>query len=197
MLALDGHEQTAENGHWQEVPGDALLAALQKGIDPLPLVAEDLGIITPEVKALKNKYHLPGMAVLQFAFDAFEDNPHKPVNITPDCVAYTGTHDNDTTLGWYRSLDEPTRQLVHDMLHMQPGDDPVDVMITTLFQTRANLAIAPMQDFLKLGSEARMNTPGISQGNWRWRMEPQAISTPGLSGHIRQQVRNSQRKVTP
>ncbi len=194
---IPAHEQTAANGHWQEVPGDALLATLQKGIDPLPLVAEDLGIITPEVKALKNKYHLPGMAVLQFAFDAFEDNPHKPVNITPDCVAYTGTHDNDTTLGWYRSLDEPTRQLVQDMLHMQPGDDPVDAMIATLFQTRANLAIVPMQDFLKLGSEARMNTPGVPNGNWRWRLSADSLSAPDLSTHILEQVINSKRKVTP
>ncbi len=195
MIPAD--EQTAENGHWQEVPGDALLATLQKGIDPLPLVAEDLGIITPEVKALKKKYHLPGMAVLQFAFDAFEDNPHKPVNINPDCVAYTGTHDNDTTLGWYRSLDEHTRQLVQEMLQLQPGDDPVDAMISTLFQTRASLAVVPMQDFLKLGSEARMNTPGVAEGNWRWRLPAQSLSDPDLPGHILEQVINSKRKVTP
>ncbi len=194
---IPAHEQTAENGHWEEVPGDALLTALREGIDPLPLVAEDLGIITPEVKALKKKYHLPGMAVLQFAFDHFEDNPHKPANIEPDCVAYTGTHDNDTTLGWYRSLDEHTRHLVRDTLHLQPGDDPVDAMISTLFQTRANLAIAPMQDFLKLGSEARMNTPGVANGNWRWRLQPQALSIPDLPAHIFRQVSNSNRKVTP
>ncbi|WP_457676461.1 4-alpha-glucanotransferase [Thiolapillus sp.] len=190
-------DKTAENGHWQEVPGDELLAALARGIHPLPLVAEDLGIITPEVKALKEKYRLPGMAVLQFAFDHFEDNPHKPVNINPDCVAYTGTHDNDTTLGWYRSLDKQTRQLVHRMLSLEPGDDIVDAMLHTLFHTRASLAIAPMQDFLKLGSEARMNTPGVAEGNWRWRLEPQAISTPGLTEHIREQVSHSNRKVTP
>ena len=197
LWMIPADEQTAANGHWQEVPGDALLATLQKGMDPLPLVAEDLGMITPEVKALKEKYHLPGMAVLQFAFDAFEDNPHKPKNIVPHCAAYTGTHDNDTTLGWYRSLDEATRHMVHEMLQLQPGDDPVEAMIRTLFQSRANLAIAPMQDFLKLGSEARMNTPGVPDGNWRWRMDPQAISNPGLADHIRRQIHNSQREVTP
>jgi 4-alpha-glucanotransferase len=195
MIPAD--EETAVNGHWQEVPGDALLAALQAGIDPLPLVAEDLGIITPEVKALKKKYDLPGMAVLQFAFDAFEDNPHKPVNISPACAAYTGTHDNDTTLGWYHGLDTQTREQVHQMLHMQPGDDPVEAMIDTLFHTRANLAVVPMQDFLKLGSEARMNTPGVAEGNWRWRLDAQAISSPELPDHIFEQVSNSKRKVTP
>ncbi|BAO45186.1 4-alpha-glucanotransferase [Thiolapillus brandeum] len=195
MIPAD--EPTAENGHWQKVPGDALLASLKKSMQHLPLVAEDLGIITPEVKALKKKYDLPGMAVLQFAFDAFEDNPHKPVNITPKCAAYTGTHDNDTTLGWYQSLDHSSRQRVHEMLHMQPGDDPVDAMIDTLFHTRANLAVVPMQDFLKLGSEARMNTPGVPNGNWRWRLPPQSLSTPDLPGHILEQVINSKRKVTP
>ena len=194
---IPAQEQTAKNGHWQKVPGDALLATLQQSMQHLPLVAEDLGIITPEVRTLKKKYDLPGMAVLQFAFDAFEDNPHKPVNITPDCVAYTGTHDNDTTLGWYRSLDEDSRQLVQQTLHMQDGDDPVDAMIGTLFHTRANLAVVPMQDFLKLGSEARMNTPGVPNGNWRWRLAAQSLSAPDLSAHILEQVINSKRKVTP
>ncbi len=195
MIPAD--EDTAIHGHWQEVPGDALLAELQADMDPLPLVAEDLGIITAEVKALKKKYGLPGMAVLQFAFDAFEDNPHKPVNISPKCAAYTGTHDNDTTLGWYQTLDAQTRQRVNDMLHIQDDDDPVDAMIETLFHTRASLAVVPMQDFLKLGSKARMNIPGVAEGNWRWRMHPQAISTPGLPERILEQVSNSKRKVTP
>ncbi len=191
---IDANEETAVNGHWQEVPGDKLLTALQAFIDPLPLVAEDLGTITPEVRALKEKFNLPGMAVLQFAFDAFEDNPHKPVNITPNCVAYTGTHDNDTTLGWYQSLPEDTRLYVRRMLHMEPAEDIVDKMIDTVLQSRANLAIVPMQDFLKLGSEARMNTPGVANGNWRWKFHWEQLSAGNLATHINDQVTRSKRK---
>ncbi len=193
---IDASEETAINGHWQEVPGDALLAALQHRIDPLPLVAEDLGTITPAVRKLKQKYHLPGMAVLQFAFDAFEDNPHKPVNITPDCVAYTGTHDNDTTLGWYQSLPADTQEFVREMLHMQADDDPVDKMIETVLESHANLAIVPLQDFLKLGSEARMNTPGVANGNWRWKFHWEQLSADNLSAHIHHQILSSKRKTS-
>jgi len=193
---IDANEETAINGHWREVPGDALLASLQQRIDPLPLVAEDLGMITPAVRKLKHKYHLPGMAVLQFAFDAFEDNPHKPANIVPNCVAYTGTHDNDTTLGWYQSLPDDTRKFVRDMLQMQPEDDLVDRMIETVLASNANLAIIPLQDFLKLGSDARMNTPGVANGNWRWKFRWEQLSADDLSGHIHDQVMRSKRKTT-
>ncbi len=193
---IDAGEETAIHGHWQEVPGDQLLAALQRHIDPLPLVAEDLGIITPEVRELKQKYHLPGMAVLQFAFDAFEDNPHKPANISPDCVIYTGTHDNDTTLGWYQSLPEDTQQFVREMLHMPADGDIVDTMIGTAMESRANLAIVPLQDFLKLGSEARMNTPGTANGNWRWQFRWEQLSANDLSAQIRSQVIRSKRKTS-
>ncbi|WP_293645127.1 4-alpha-glucanotransferase [Thiolapillus sp.] len=193
---IDAKEETAFNGHWQKVPGDALLAALKHRIDPLPLVAEDLGVITPEVRKLKEKYGLPGMAVLQFAFDAFEDNPHKPQNIVPNCVAYTGTHDNDTTLGWYQALPENTQQFVRDMLHMQPEDDLVDKMIETVLESKANLAIIPLQDFLKLGSEARMNTPGVANGNWRWKFQWEQLSADDLSPHIHDQIIRSKRKTS-
>ncbi len=192
---IDAKEETAVNGYWQEVPGDALLASLQQHINPLPLVAEDLGTITPEVLALKHKYQLPGMAVLQFAFDAFEDNPHKPANITADCVAYTGTHDNDTTLGWYQSLPADTQAYVRKLLQMQADEDPVDKMIETVMQSRANLAVIPMQDFLKLGSEARMNTPGVAQGNWRWKFQWDQISQNNLANGILTQINSSQRKL--
>jgi len=192
---IDAGEETAVNGHWQEVPGDQLLAALKKYIDPLPLVAEDLGIITPEVRALKQKYHLPGMAVLQFAFDAFEDNPHKPANIPPNCVAYTGTHDNDTTLGWYHSLPEDTQQFVREMLHMPTDGDIVDAMIGAVMESRANLAIVPLQDFLRLGSEARMNTPGTTSGNWRWQFRWEQLSAHDLPAQVHRQIDRSNRKT--
>lgn len=192
---IDAGEETAVNGHWQEVPGDKLLASLQAFIDPLPLVAEDLGTITPKVRQLKQKYNLPGMAVLQFAFDAFEDNPHKPDNITPNCVAYTGTHDNDTTLGWYQSLPEDKQHFVQQRLHMKPEQSVVDKMIDTVLQSRANLAIVPMQDFLKLGSEARMNIPGVANGNWRWKLQWEQLSTNALATHINDQIIRSNRKI--
>ncbi|WP_456377276.1 4-alpha-glucanotransferase [Thiolapillus sp.] len=193
---IDAGEETAVNGHWQEVPGEQLLAALQRHIDPLPLVAEDLGIITPEVRELKQKYQLPGMAVLQFAFDAFEDNPHKPANISPDCVVYTGTHDNDTTLGWYQSLPEDTQQFVREMLHMPAHGDIVDAMISTAMESRANLAMVPLQDFLKLGSEARMNTPGTANGNWRWKFHWEQLSADDLATHINHQITRSKRNIS-
>ncbi len=194
MIGAD--EETAVNGHWQEVPGEQLLAALKNHIDPLPLVAEDLGTITPEVRALKQKYHLPGMAVLQFAFDAFEDNPHKPANIPPECVVYTGTHDNDTTLGWYQSLPEDTQQIVREMLHMPTDGDIVDTMIDAAMESRANLSIVPLQDFLKLGSEARMNTPGTASGNWRWQFRWEQLSAYDLPAQIHRQINRSNRKIS-
>ena len=114
--------ETAVDGHWQKIPGDELLASIKSSIgnhdDWLPFVAEDLGVITPEVTALRKKYHLPGMSILQFGFDAFEDNPHKPQNITEDTVVYTGTHDNDTTKGWFNSLDDDVKNHVLKTLNL-------------------------------------------------------------------------------
>lgn len=161
--------ETAVDGVWQETPGDALLATLQKNFGELPIVAEDLGVITEEVRALRRKYQLPGMSVLQFAFDYFEDNPHKPANITADDVVYTGTHDNDTSVGWFKGLQEHEKAFVFQTLETDPRDDIANLMIETAMNTQANIAIAPLQDYLGLGSTARMNTPGIPNGNWNWR----------------------------
>ena len=160
---------TAVDGFWQKTPGDDLLAALKTRFHQLPIVAEDLGIITEEVRQLRRKYHLPGMSVLQFAFDHFADNPHKPANITPDSIAYTGTHDNDTCAGWFSTLQPHERDFVFQVLGVPPSEDIARLMIETALKTRAELAIAPLQDFLGLGNEARMNTPGVTDGNWRWR----------------------------
>ena len=193
---IDADAKTAEKGHWQEVPGDELLATLRERLGQLPLVAEDLGIITPEVRALKEKYDLPGMAILQFAFDHFDDNPNKPQNIGPNTVVYTGTHDNDTTLGWFLSLSDEMKAHVRQVLGIGEEDDVVDAMITTAMNTRANLAMVPLQDFLKLGSEARMNVPGVAKGNWRWKFHWDQLAAPGFTDHILQQVSQSKRKVT-
>ncbi|MBI1283786.1 MAG: 4-alpha-glucanotransferase [Thiobacillus sp.] len=162
-------EPTAIHGVWVEAPGAALLQAIADEMGELPLVAEDLGIITPDVTALRHQFGLPGMGVLQFAFDDHADNPHKPQNVHPDTVYYTGTHDNDTTLGWWRSLPEHARQQVMRQLGVSDPDAVPDVMIDTVLGSPAALAILPMQDVLRLGSEARMNTPGTDAGNWTWR----------------------------
>ncbi len=190
---IEAGAETAEQGHWQEVPGDALLARLREVLGELPLVAEDLGTITPEVRALKEKYGLPGMAILQFAFDHFEDNPNKPQNIGPNTVVYTGTHDNDTTRGWFDSLDPGMQAHVRAVLGIDEQADVVEAMIRTALETRANLAVIPLQDFLGLGSEARMNVPGQARGNWRWRFHWQQLSPPGFADHIRQQVSHANR----
>jgi 4-alpha-glucanotransferase len=166
---IEADSETAIDGYWQETPGDALLTELHATFPTLDIVAEDLGVITDDVRALRKKHHLLGMAVLQFAFDAFEDNPHKPANVTPDTVFYTGTHDNDTSTGWFAGLEAHERDFVFEVLQAEPTDDIAGLMLRTTMASPAVLAMAPLQDHLGLGSEARMNTPGVADGNWRWR----------------------------
>lgn len=161
---------TAMNGRWVPAPGAALFGALQRHFGPLPLVAEDLGLITPEVHALRRKFGLPGMKILQFAFDGGPDNPYLPHNHEVDCVVYTGTHDNDTTLGWYAALGADARRKVDDYLGL-PGDPMPWPLIRCAYSSIAQLAMVPMQDVLMLGGEHRMNRPGTTAGNWLWRFE--------------------------
>jgi len=178
---IDAECETAVDGYWQKVPGDKLLTVLQdemhKSGKILPLVAEDLGIITDEVRALKHRYHLPGMSVLQFAFDDFDDNPHKPKNVVAETVIYTGTHDNDTSLGWFSALSAEDQEHVLQNLGLQSDEKVVERMIEMILLTDATLAIIPFQDFLRLGSEARMNTPGTIENNWQWRLTWEQIDT--------------------
>jgi 4-alpha-glucanotransferase len=136
---------------------------------------------------LRLHYGFPGMKILQFAFDGGETNPYLPQNHEPLSVVYTGTHDNDTTLGWYRGLDEHTRYIVAEYLQ-QPMDDMPWPMIHTALQSEARLAIIPMQDLLALGSEDRMNIPGSSADNWRWRFDWEQVA-PGLAGKLHDLVR--------
>ena len=166
---IPAEAETAIDGYWQKVPGQALLESLHEEFEDLPIVAEDLGVITPEVEALRQQFSLPGMAVLQFSFDHFDDNPHKPKNIGPDRVVYTGTHDNDTTLGWYRSLDENMQHQVREVLHGGPAEEVLEKMIASALATQGALAVLPLQDLLGLGAEARMNIPGEVGRNWQWR----------------------------
>lgn len=177
---IPSSEETAINGQWVLAPGDALLAAITEALPNICLVAEDLGIITDEVDALRNKYDLPGMKILQFAFSGTEDNPYLPHHIEENSVAYTGTHDNDTTVGWYNALDEQQREHVHAYLRSSRSEHhevviPKD-LIDLAFESKANLAIIPMQDLLALDASHRMNTPGTSSGNWHWRFNWQQLS---------------------
>jgi 4-alpha-glucanotransferase len=159
---------TAREGRWRHAPGAQLLSALQLELGEVPLVAEDLGLITPAVRALRDQFDLPGMLVLQFAFDGSPQNPYLPANHVAHAVVYTGTHDNDTTVGWYANLDSGTRSRVDASLASTPGDMP-GALLRAAYASPAQLAMMPMQDLLGLGSEARMNIPGTASGNWRWR----------------------------
>lgn len=160
--------ESAMEGRWVKAPGEELFEVLERELDPLPLVAEDLGYITEEVYALRDRFGLPGMRILQFAFDSGADNPYLPHNHVANCVVYTGTHDNDTTLGWFRALSPKARRYVCAYLDIRERDMP-GALVRSAFASVARLAVVPMQDVLGLGSEHRLNTPGVAGGNWRWR----------------------------
>lgn len=158
---------TAEQGEWREGPRAALFRAAEAELGTLPVIAEDLGVITPDVVELRRELGFPGMVVLQFAFDHHADNPHKPQNHEELSVVYTGTHDTDTTRGWWESLTEAERARIP-----LPADEPHRGLAELAYASPARLAILPAQDVLGLGSEARMNRPGEEFGNWTWRLEP-------------------------
>lgn len=178
----------ARAGTWRVGPGAALLNALRERIQPLTLVAEDLGVITPDVDALRETFGLPGMRVLQFAFSGDPHNPHLPANYRPNTVAYTGTHDNDTTLGWYQSIDPTVRDLVD---RLAGGAVPWS-LIEVLCRSAANTAIIPVQDLLGLDGQHRMNTPGFAEGNWRWRFDWTQVPFE-LASRIRSLLRSTDR----
>ncbi len=181
--------KTAMDGRWVEGPGDNFFRALQSALGKLPFIAEDLGFITPEVHALRDRWELPGMRVLQFAFENDSpDNPHKPYNFVRNCVVYTGTHDNDTTRGWLSAKDggaEDRAERERALEYMGcGGEDAVWGFIRLALASPAEMAILPMQDVLDLGSEARMNMPSTTGDNWRWRMREDHLQ-PGLSSRLR------------
>ena len=175
--------ETAIDGNWVKVPGDALFEKLQHSGINLPLVAEDLGIITDEVRALRDKFGLPGMKILQFAFDGDSNNAYLPHNHVENCVVYTGTHDNDTTLGWYQDLPAHLKHYVNEYLHANPNDMPWP-LIEAAFASVAQLAIVPMQDVLCLDGNHRMNVPGVDEGNWQWRFDWSQMP-PGVHDRLR------------
>jgi 4-alpha-glucanotransferase len=155
------------------------------------LVAEDLGIITEEVNALRLKFDLPGMKILHFAFGGGDDNYYLPANIEANSVVYTGTHDNDTTLGWYKTLEGHAKQHLHALLQSDAPNMPSD-LIKMAFNTRADLAIIPMQDVLELGGCHRMNTPGTLENNWLWHFSWKQL-TPELKVQFAQAIQESGR----
>lgn len=174
-------EETAVNGRWVKTPGRDLFNTVRHHLGDVAIIAENLGLITPEVEALRKQFEFPGMRVLQFAFDGDPANPHLPHNYRVNTVVYTGTHDNDTTLGWW---DQQAHDVQHEVLrylgrHHLPPLRIVPQLIRQSFRSIAAVAIVPMQDLLNLGSAARMNTPGAPAGNWAWRFEYQ-----NLTGHL-------------
>ncbi len=175
---IPSSEQTATNGRWVEVPGRQLLEALHQTYHCLPLIAEDLGVITDEVIALKKAFRLPGMKVLQFAFDGNTNNPHLPHNHHSDDTIYTGTHDNDTTLGWASNEDNYNKAFFIDYANTSETSSEAALwtMIRLALSSVSFLAVIPMQDLLLLDSRSRMNTPGTTEGNWQWRFEWQQLS---------------------
>jgi len=172
---IPAESDTGLVGEWRKAPGEALLQTLQDKLGNLPLIAEDLGTITEEVTALRKQFGLPGMKILHFAFGGDDSNPYLPHNHEEDSVVYTGTHDNDTTMGWFESSDEHVQQHALNVLHAKAEDMPW-VLIEAALASPARLAVIPMQDVLELGTEAKFNTPGTLDGNWSWRLD--TISAP-------------------
>lgn len=172
--SIPAHEETAVRGKWIQAPGMQLFASLRRQIGDLPLIAEDLGVITPEVDRMRRAFAMPGMRVMQFGFSDRGAHIHLPHRCEENMVIYTGTHDNDTTLGWWHKTNEAERRAIAAYLH--PGDDGIVwAMMRGAASSVARLCLFPMQDVLQLDSTARMNTPAQSHGNWAWRYEPNAL----------------------
>jgi 4-alpha-glucanotransferase len=166
--------KTAQSGQWVPGPGADFFSAVQRELGTLPFIAEDLGVITSDVCALRDQFQLPGTRILQFAFDGNAGNPYLPHNYVPN----TGTHDNDTTRGWFETLPENQRRNMWNCLKRPGGksDEVAWELISLAWFSAAGLAIAPLQDLLNLGADARMNLPGSVGGNWRWRCPDEMLS---------------------
>ncbi len=192
---IPGGDKTAERGQWVEAPGKELFTAIRKTLGELPIIAEDLGVITPDVVALREEFGFPGMRILQFGFGGDSKNIDLPHNYVPNVVAYTGTHDNDTTAGWFQSVAgdgstrtaaqiERERKFCMDYLNTDGKEIHWD-FIRGVLASVANTAIIPLQDLLGLGTEARMNLPNSTEGNWAWRYQPGAL-TDQIAARLKQ-----------
>jgi 4-alpha-glucanotransferase len=193
--AVPGTETTAVNGRWVKGPGEALFEAVEGALGQLPIVAEDLGVITPEVETLRERFGFPGMAVLQFAFGSDpQASKFLPHNYVRNLVVYTGTHDNDTTTGWWtsagvhnstRTEGEIRREREFALKYLGADGREINwAFIRAVLASVADTAITPLQDVLGLGSEARMNLPASSSGNWKWRYAPAM-----LTGDVRERLK--------
>lgn len=183
--AVPQGENTAMNGTWLDAPGDEFFQILAKQLGQLPIVAEDLGVITPEVEALRDKYEFPGMKILQFAFDDDRNNGFLPYNYTNrKCIVYTGTHDNNTTVGWFEERSPEAKANVVNYLGCLCNDGIHWAMIRLALSSVGNTAIVPFQDILGLGTNAKMNTPSHATGNWTWRCRGEAFNDE-LSGRLK------------
>ena len=173
--AIPAAAPDARSGSWQPGPGRAFFDALRAALGDLPIIAEDLGIITPEVEALRDGLGLPGMKILHFAFGGGDDHPYLPHNFPTRCVAYTGTHDNDTTVGWYEASSEAERDRIRRYLSAD-GQDIAWQLMEPLWRSSAERVVVPVQDLLSLGTQERMNRPGTATGNWCWRLRDGALT---------------------
>ncbi len=175
-------ETTAEAGQWLPGPGSDFFETMQRAFGGLPLIAEDLGLLTPDVYQLRDRFRLPGMRVLEFAFDGDQNNPFLPHNYVANTIVYTGTHDNDTLRGWYLSLSDEQRRRVWKYLKRPVGDseEATAELLRLAWASPAALAMAPLQDLLHLDTTARMNVPGSTAGNWRWRCTDEMLRSPAF-----------------
>ena len=168
-------EETAINGRWVNGPGQKLFSAIKNALGDIPIIAEDLGLITEDVIELRDAFNLPGMKVLQFAFDSSEENDYLPHNYDKNCIVYTGTHDNETVIGWFENAKEEDKKYVLEYINSN-GENISWDLIRAAWASVANIAITPMQDLLGLGGDARMNLPGSTVNNWEWRMNKEQIN---------------------
>ncbi len=189
--AVPATETTAINGFWQPGPGTVFFERMQQELGELSLIAEDLGIITPAVEQLRDHFQLPGMKILQFAFDSGPKNPYLPHQHLRNSVVYTGTHDNTTSLAWWQALDTDGKQKVRDYLDSTCREMPWP-LIRCALASSARMSIIPMQDLLKLGGKARMNLPGTATGNWNWRMTSDQLD-PEVAGRLKELCRRFDR----
>ena len=173
--SVPSDEKTAINGEWIAAPGKELFETIKNELGKLPIIAEDLGVITPDVEILRDHFQFPGMKILQFAFDPYSESTHLPHTFSKNTVVYTGTHDNETILGWFHSTSEENRNFSKEYLNIDTSSDIAWQFIQASWSSVSNIAIAPMQDLLCLGNEARMNTPAVAADNWQWRFQSTQI----------------------
>ena len=189
--------QTAQTGSWQPGPGAEFFHKVEAELGGLPFIAEDLGLITPDVESLRDQFLIPGIRVLQFAFDGNDDNPHLPQNFVNNTVVYSGTHDNPASREWFEELTERQQEIVSSKYLNERDDRSLDAgpaLMGVAWSSRAALAIAPLQDLLNLGPEARMNVPGRAGGNWRWRCTDEMLTDKAFA-RLRDLTANSERLV--